>query len=190
MPVPLSEPRVLIPQEQIATMIDRLAMEIRRHYRTRPPLLVGVLKGAFIFLADLVRALSLPVEIDFVRLCSYGSGTASSGQIEVLMDVRTPITGKDVLIVEDIVDSGYTIAFLQKHLALRHPASMRVCTLLDKPSRRVVPVPIDYCGFSIPDVFVVGYGIDWNEQYRDLHDICYLEEKDNAAASVDPGRQG
>lgn len=188
--MPWSKPQVLIPQDQIVTAIDRLTAKMRRDYAGRPPLLLGVLKGSFVFLADLVRALALPVEIDFVRLSSYGSGTVSSGQITIVQDVQATITGKDVLIVEDIVDSGHTIQFLQAHLAPRHPASVRVCALLDKPSRRVVPATIDYCCFSIPDVFVVGYGIDWNERYRYLPDICVLEEENHAPSSIDQGCQG
>jgi len=127
------------------------------------------------FLADLVRVLDLPVEIAFVRLSSYGSGTVSSGQIEVVQDLREDISGREVLVIEDIIDSGHTAGFLLPYLVARTPMSVRVCTLLDKPQRRRVHIPIDYCGFTIPDVFVVGYGLDWNEQYRHLPDICVLE---------------
>ncbi|MGE3540271.1 MAG: hypoxanthine phosphoribosyltransferase [Candidatus Tectimicrobiota bacterium] len=167
--------QILIPQTAIAQTIVRLAAEIRRDYRATPPLILGTLKGAFIFVADLVRALALPVDVTFIRLSSYGSGTVSSGTIEVLQDVCDDLQGREVLIVEDIVDSGRTSAFLQTYLATRAPASVRLCTLLDKPQRRVVPVSIDYCGFTIPDVFVVGYGLDWHEQYRSLPDLCTLQ---------------
>ena len=173
--VALRTPKVFIPREQIHNAIGRLAEEIRRDYRATPPLLLSLLKGSFMFLADLVRVLDLPVEIAFVRLVSYGSGTVSSGQIEVVQELREDIHAKEVLVIEDIIDSGHTLGFLHAYLAPRVPASVRVCTLLDKPQRRHMPVTIDYCGFTIPDVFVVGYGLDWNEQYRYLPDICVLE---------------
>ena len=168
-------PQVFIARERIQATIGRLADEIRRDYQATPPLLLSTLKGSFIFLADLVRVLDLPVEIAFVRLSSYGSGTVSRGQIEVVQDLRENISGRHVLVIEDIVDTGRTVGFLHAYLAPHVPASVRVCTLLDKPRRRQVPVTIDYCGFTVPDVFVVGYGLDWNEQYRHLPDICILE---------------
>lgn len=168
-------PKVFITREHIHDAIRRLAEEIRRDYRTAPPLLLSTLKGSFMFLADLVRVLDLPVEIAFVRLSSYGSGTVSRGQVEVVQELREDIHHREVLVIEDIIDSGHTLSFLHAYLAPRAPASVRVCTLLDKPQRRQVPVTIDYRGFTIPDVFVVGYGLDWNEQYRHLPDICVLE---------------
>jgi len=168
-------PKVLITREQIHVAIRRLAQEIRCDYRATPPLLLGTLKGSFMFLADLVRVLDLPVEIAFVRLSSYGSGTVSSGQVEVVQELREDIHAREILVIEDIIDSGRTLGGLHAYLAPRAPASVRVCTLLDKPQRRQVPVTIDYCGFTIPDVFVVGYGLDWNERYRHLPDICVLE---------------
>jgi hypoxanthine phosphoribosyltransferase len=173
--MPLRTPKVFIARDRIHAAVGRLAEEIRRDYLAAPPLLLCTLKGSFMFLADLVRALDLPVEIAFVRLSSYGSGTVSRGQIEVVHDFREDIRGRDILIIEDIIDSGRTIGFLHAYLTPRAPASMRVCALLDKPQHRHVPVIIDYCGFTIPDVFVVGYGLDWNEQYRHLPDICILE---------------
>ena len=173
--MPLRTPKVLIARGQIDDTIRRLAAEIRRDYRDTTPLLLSTLKGSFMFLADLVRVLDFPVEIAFIRLSSYGSGTVRSGQIEVLQDLREDISGREVLVIEDIIDSGRTVGFLHTYLAPRVPASVRVCTLLDKPQRRQLPVTIDYCGFTIPDVFVVGYGLDWNEQYRHLPDICVLE---------------
>jgi len=173
--VSLPTPKVLIPREAIRDTIGRLAEEIRRDYRATPPLLLSPLKGAFIFLADLIRVLDLPVEIAFVRLSSYGAGTVSRGQIEVIQELYEDIHTRHVLVIEDIIDSGHTVKFLHAYLAPRRPASVRVCTLLDKPQRRQVPLTIDYCGFTIPDVFVVGYGLDWNEQYRHLPDICRLE---------------
>jgi len=182
--------RLLIPRAQIVAAVDRLAADIRRDYRLRPPLLVAVLKGAFVFLADLIRTLALPVEIDFIRLSSYGSGTVSSGKMAVVQDVQAQMAGQDVLLVEDIVDSGHTVQFLHAHLGQRQPASVRLCALLDKPSRRVIPVTIDYCGFRVPEVFIVGYGIDWNEHYRFLPDICCLEDETYAVPGLAQSRQG
>jgi hypoxanthine phosphoribosyltransferase len=167
-------PKIFITRDQIQDALRRLAEEIRRDYRAAAPLLLSPLKGSFIFLADLVRVLDLPVEIAFVRLSSYGGGTVSRGQVEVVQGLREDISGRDILIVEDIIDSGHTVGFLQTYLRERAPVSVHVCTLLDKPQRRQVPVTIDYCGFTIPDVFIVGYGLDWNEQYRHLPDICVL----------------
>jgi hypoxanthine phosphoribosyltransferase len=167
-------PQVFITRDQIQDALRRLAEEIRRDYRDTAPLLLSPLKGSFIFLADLVRVLDLPVEIAFVRLSSYGSETVSRGQVEVVQGLREDISGREILIVEDIIDSGHTVGFLHTYLRERAPVSVRVCTLLDKPQRRQVPVTIDYCGFTIPDVFIVGYGLDWNEQYRHLPDICVL----------------
>lgn len=167
-------PKIFITRDQIQDALRRLAEEIRRDYRNTAPLLLSPLKGSFIFLADLVRVLDLPVEIAFVRLSSYGGGTVSRGQVEVVQGLREDISGRDILIVEDIIDSGHTIGFLHTYLRARAPLSVRLCTLLDKPQRRQVPVTIDYCGFTIPDVFIVGYGLDWNEQYRHLPDICVL----------------
>jgi hypoxanthine phosphoribosyltransferase len=169
-----STPTVFIARERIHDAVQRLAATIRQDYPTTPPLVLGTLKGSFIFLADLVRALALPVEITFIRLASYGAGTVSSGHIHVLQDLREDIRGREILVVEDIVDSGHTVQFLHTHLAKQTPASVRVCALLDKPQRRQVPVTIDYCGFTIPDVFVVGYGLDYQEHYRHLPDLCLL----------------
>jgi hypoxanthine phosphoribosyltransferase len=168
-------PKVFIARDQIQDAVRRLAEEIRRDYWDMAPLLLSTLKGSFMFLADLVRVLDLPVEIAFVRLSSYGSGTVSSGRIEVVQELREDISGREILVIEDIIDSGRTAGFLHTYLVARAPGSVRVCTLLDKPQRRQVYVPIDYRGFTIPDVFVVGYGLDWNEQYRHLPDICVLE---------------
>jgi len=172
----LKKPKAIITREDIAKRIDELAAQIRRDYRGKNPLLIGVLKGSFVFLSDLVRAMNIPAEIDFVRLASYGAGTESSGKIKLVKDIETPIKDRHVLIVEDIVDRGLTVRFLLDYLSFRKPASLKLCTLFDKPSRRKVEVPIDYRGFTIPDAFVVGYGLDCNEQYRYLPDLCVLEE--------------
>ena len=172
----MKKPKAIITREDIAKRIDELAAQIRRDYRGKNPLLIGVLKGSFVFLSDLVRAMNIPAEIDFVRLASYGAGTESSGKIKLVKDIETPIKDRHVLIVEDIVDRGLTVRFLLDYLSFRKPASLKLCTLFDKPSRRKVEVPIDYRGFTISDAFVVGYGLDCNEQYRYLPDLCVLEE--------------
>jgi hypoxanthine phosphoribosyltransferase len=170
--------QVFIPREQIHTAVQRLAAAIQQDYATTPLMLIASLKGAFIFLADLIRVLDLPMQIAFLRLASYGSGTVSSGRVQIVQPLTEDIAAQHLIIVEDIVDSGYTITFLQQYLWQQQPASVRLCTLLDKPARRQVPVTIDYCGFTIPDVFVVGYGLDWNEQYRQLPDLCILASPD------------
>lgn len=173
---------VLISRQRIDETVRRLAGEIRRDYAAAPPVLVGVLHGAFVFLADLARALQLPVEIGFVGLSSYGGGTVSSGRMEVFHELRVDIAGRDVLLIEDIVDSGHSITYLCDYLRQRRPASLRLCCLLDKPERREVPVAIDYRGFTIPNLFIVGYGMDFNGQYRHLPDICVLKEIPTSAS--------
>ena len=176
---------VLISRQRIDEAVDRLAGEIRRDYAAGPPVLVGVLHGAFVFLADLARALQLPVEIGFVGLSSYGSGTVSSGRAEVFHELRVNVAGRHVVVVEDIVDSGHTVTFLCDYMRQRRPASLRICCLLDKPERREVPVQIDYRGFTIPNLFIVGYGMDFNGQFRHLPDIRVMED---ASTSLSPAR--
>lgn len=168
--------RVLIPKGQIEGRISDLAAEIRRDYRGKHPLFLGVLKGSFVFMADLVRVLNMPLEVEFVRLSSYGSGTETSGRVKMAGGLGVDIRGRDVLVVEDIVDTGITLSFLLDYLRNQGPASLKLCALLDKPSRRKVPLRIDYLGFTVENVFIVGYGIDWNEQYRYLADVCCVEE--------------
>jgi len=169
------QPKVLIPQDKIRQAVAKLAAEIRRDYQGKQPLFIGILKGSFVFMADLVRELGLPVEVDFVKLSSYGSGTKTSGKVKIVQGLKTPIKGRDVLVVEDIVDTGLTVSFLMDYLRKKKPASLRLCALADKPARHKVPVTIDYRGFSVPDKFIVGYGIDWNEKFRHLRDICYID---------------
>lgn len=171
-----SQPKTLITSDEITNAIARLAGEIRRDYNGKQPLLIGILKGSFVFMADLIRQLDLPLEVDFVTLSSYGAAREASGKVRVVQGLRTPIKGRDVLVIEDIVDTGTTISFLLDYLRKRKPASLRLCSLTDKPSRRRVPVSINYLGFTLPDKFIVGYGLDWNEKFRYLPDICFLEE--------------
>jgi len=171
----MMNPQPLFSRQQIDARIMELTNELRMEYINKKPLLLGILKGSVIFLCDIVRKLDIPLEIDFVRLSSYGAGTTSSGNIQLIQDTTIPIAGRNVLIIEDIVDTGLTISFLFNYLTSKNPASLKLCALLDKPSRRKVPVHIDYLGFTVPDMFIVGYGIDYNEQFRNLPDICFIE---------------
>ena len=157
--------------EEIARRVRELGAQIDRDYRGEEIVVIGVLKGAAIFLSDLVRQLRSPVRLDFVQLASYGSGHMSSGIVELLKDVSVAIEGKNVLIVEDIVDSGRSLAFLYQKLRDRNPRKLKVCVLLDKKERRVVPFEADYVGLDVPDVFLVGYGLDYAERYRNLPGI-------------------
>ena len=168
--------KILISRDEIAKAVDRLASEIERDYRDKQPLLIGVLKGSFVFLADLIRQLDLPLDLEFIRLSSYGAARESSGSVRVVQELGTPITGRDVLVIEDIVDTGITISFLLDYLSKEKPASLKLCVLTDKPSRRRVPVSIDYLGFTVPDRFVVGYGLDFDEKFRYLPEICVIED--------------
>lgn len=168
--------QVLYTREEIEAVINKLGDEITREYKGRNPVLIGVLKGSFIFMSDLVRRLDFPLEMEFIRLSSYMSGTESSGKIKLTHALQTSIKGRDVLVVEDIVDTGQSLAFLINYLRKRKPASIKLCCVMDKPSRRKVPVMVHYCGFTVPDKFLVGYGLDYAEQYRNLPDICSLEE--------------
>ena len=167
-------------REQIASIVKDLADRISNDYRERQLVLVCILKGAFMFLSDLARSLQMPVQIDFIRLSSYGKGMETSRVIEIAKDIETPIEGKDVLIVEDIVDSGRTLQFLKDRLALANPHSVKICALLDKKARREVEIDADYVGKEIENVFVVGYGIDFNETYRNLPEIYYLTKTNHA----------
>ena len=168
----------LISRQQIASIVRDLASRISGDYGQKELVLVCVLKGAFMFLSDLVRHLQMPVQIDFVRLASYGSGMKSSGRIEITKDIEVSVEGKDVIIVEDIIDSGRTIKFLKERLALSKPRTVKVCTLLDKKARREVEMEADYVGKEVDDVFIVGYGIDFNEAYRNLPQIYYVTTTD------------
>ncbi len=168
----------LLSREQIDAIVRKLAGQISRDYREKELTLVCILKGAFMFLSDLVRHLQIPAKIDFVRLASYGTGMTSSGRIEITKDVELPIEGRDVLIIEDIVDSGRTLLFLKDRLTLANPHSVKICALLDKKARREVEIEVDYLGTEVEDVFIVGYGIDFNENYRSLPEIYYVTPVD------------
>jgi len=174
---PAAQPAMtlLYPREEIAARVKALAREIERDYAGRNLLLVGILKGSFLFIADLARAIDLPTSIDFVRIASYGSETRSSGLVEIRKDLETSIRGCHVLIVEDIVDSGYTLEALCNLLLLREPASLRVCTLVDKRLQRATEVPVDYVGFTLEQGFIVGYGLDYDERFRGLPDIYLVQ---------------
>ena len=165
---------ILIDEEPLQARIAELGAEISRDYAGRDLLLVGVLKGAVFFLADLMRELSVPCEIDFMAISSYGAGTDSSGVVRILKDLDMNIAGRDVLVVEDIIDSGLTLSYLMRSLTARKPASLEVCTLLTKPERREVDVPVRYVGFEIPNKFVIGYGLDFDQRYRNLPYVAVL----------------
>ncbi|MDO9334556.1 MAG: hypoxanthine phosphoribosyltransferase [Dehalococcoidales bacterium] len=167
---------ILYTREQIEATVKRLAGEITRDYADKNPLLVGILKGSFMFMADLIRQLDFPLEIEFVRVSSYGKKKQSSGKITVVQGIRTHVKNRHVLVVEDIIDSGLSVNYVLESLRNKKSASLKACCLLDKPARRQVTVPIDYTGLTVPDKFLVGYGLDWAEQYRNLPDICYLED--------------
>lgn len=161
--------RTLIDAESIQERVHALGQEISDHYQANSPLIIiGILKGALYFLADLSRAISIPVEIELMTISSYGSTSKSSGVVRILTDLERDIENHHVLVVEDIIDTGLTMSVVVGNLEARSPASVKICTLLDKPSQRKIPVPISFCGFSIPDEFVVGYGLDLDQQYRNL----------------------
>ena len=169
--------RILVTREEIAAAVKKLGEQITRDYQGKTPLFIGILKGAVVFFADLIREIDLPLSMDFMVVSSYGASTKTSGVVQVVKDVGQDITGKDVLIVEDIVDSGMTLSYLKKYLSSRGAASIRIVTLLDKPERRRVDLTADYYCFTIPDEFVVGYGLDYAEKYRNLPDIGVLHPR-------------
>ena len=167
---------VLYPKDVIEKRVRELAGTISRDYEGKELIVIGILKGAFIFMADLIRCLSVPCRVDFVRLASYGEGTSSSGKVVMTKDIETSIKDRDILIVEDVVDTGLTLSFLVNWLKERSPRSIKVCAFLDKRKRRRTPFEADYVGFTIDDGFVVGYGLDFNEKARFLPDICVIKE--------------
>jgi len=174
--IPENTGRVLFSRDRIATEVRRLGREISQDYDNREIMLVGVLKGSFLFLADLIREINCPAVVDFVRLASYGSGTQTSGIIEFRKELEMSVRDRDVIIVEDIIDSGYTLECLYNKLQLQQPRSLKVCTLVDKQGRREVDINADYVGISMEDGFIVGYGLDYDERYRNLPEIYLVED--------------
>ena len=166
---------IILDKDQLAAGVARLGATLAADYAGQTPLLVGVLKGAVIFLSDLIRAMDIPLRYDFMAVSSYGAATKSSGQVQILKDLGQSIEGQAVILVEDIVDTGLTLSYLVENLRARRPKSLKVCTLLDKPSRRQVEIKPDYNGFEIPDKFVVGYGLDFADKYRNLPYIGVLK---------------
>ena len=167
--------RVLLTEEQLRQRVKELGAQISADYVGRDPVLISVLRGSFVFMADLARQIQPYCRVDFMAVSSYGSGTSSSGQVNIQKDLTEPIEGKDIIVVEDILDSGNTLSYLFQLLKARNPASLKRCTLLDKPSRRSKPITADYVGFTVPDEFVVGYGLDYGELYRNLPYIGVLK---------------
>ena len=174
---------ILLTGEQVQARVAELGAQLAADYEGREPVLVSVLKGSIIFLADLVRAMPIPLSIDLMEVSSYGTSTESSGQVRILKDLSTPIEGREVIVVEDIIDTGLTLNYLIRYLRGKNPASLRICTLLDKPARRLVEIPVDYIGFTIPDQFVVGYGLDYGEVYRNLRYVGVLKPEVYGAAA-------
>ena len=166
----------LISQEEIENKVIELAKKIEKDYEKQEVLIVGVLKGAFVFVSDLVRNINLDLSLDFIAVSSYGMSTESSGVVKINKDIEMDLTGKNVIIVEDIIDTGLTLKYIKEYLSGKNAKSVRICTLLDKPSRRKCNVDVDYVGFEIEDLFIVGYGIDCKEKYRNLPYIAYIQE--------------
>lgn len=168
------EKDILIPRDTIQKRVKEIANQISSDYKGREPILIGILNGVVFFFADLVREISVPTKIDFIRAASYGSKTTSNGKIRLTKNVEIPIQGESVIVVEDIVDTGLTLTHIVKDLEAKGVESLRICALIDKVERRDLTVHIDYCGFRIEEGFIVGYGLDYNEKYRHLPDICIL----------------
>ena len=174
---------ILLSGEEVRARVAELGAQMAADYDGREPVLVSVLKGSIIFLADLVRAMPIPLSIDLMEVSSYGTSTESSGQVRILKDLSTSIEGREVIVVEDIIDTGLTLNYLLRYLHDKGPASIRICCLLDKPARRLAPIEIDYRGFTIPDRFVIGYGLDYGERYRNLPYIGVLRPSVYGAAT-------
>lgn len=168
--------RILYTEEELRRRVKELGAQITADYAGRRPILASVLRGSYIFMADLTRAIDLDVTVDFMAVSSYGVGTVSSGQVEIKKDLSDTIEGRDLIIVEDILDSGNTLYYLMDVLRARRPASIRICALMDKPERRTKPISADYVGFTIPDAFIVGYGLDYAERYRNLPYVGVLKQ--------------
>ncbi|MDO5123660.1 MAG: hypoxanthine phosphoribosyltransferase [Eubacteriales bacterium] len=166
---------ILVDEQKIKSLVKELAQKISEDYKDKNLLLVGLLKGSVVFMSDLMKEISVDCKIDFICASSYGTGTVSTGRVNIVKDLSQPIDGVDVLIIEDIIDSGNTLTFMKKYLSAKGAASVKICTLLSKPSRREVDIPIDYLGIEIPDEFVIGYGLDYAEKYRNLPYVGVLK---------------
>ncbi len=166
---------VLFSEQEIAAKVQEIGAQITRDFEGKNPLVLSVLRGSFIFMADLVRAIKIPCEVDFMSVSSYGSGAVSSGEVKIDKDLDNSIENRHLIVVEDILDSGRTLSYLMNNLKSRNVASISLCTFLDKPERRVVPVEVNYCGFTVPDEFIVGYGLDYDQRYRNLPFIGVLK---------------
>ena len=167
--------RILVSKQEISDMVIRLGKLISEDYKGKQLIIIGVLKGSFVFMADLIRAITIPVDMDFIAVSSYGDSTKTSGVVRLIKDADVTLTGKHVLIVEDIIDTGLTLKYLKELLATRSPLSIKVCTAFDKPSRRKVDIKVEYSGIEIPDEYVVGYGLDYKSLMRNLPDLCILK---------------
>lgn len=167
---------VLIPEEDVDKKIREIAAKISKDYAGKTVTLICILKGSVFFTCELAKRITVPVKLDFMSVSSYGSGTESSGRVKIVKDLDDSVEGKDIIVIEDIIDSGRTLSHLMTLLSTRKPNSIKLCTLLDKPDRRVVPVDVDYTGFNIPDKFVVGYGLDYDQNYRNLPYIGVIEQ--------------
>jgi hypoxanthine phosphoribosyltransferase len=174
---------VLLSGEALRARVEELGRQLSADYAGRDPVLVSVLKGSIVFLADLIRSMEIPLSVDLMEVSSYGAGTETSGQVRILKDLSRSIEGREVIVVEDIIDTGLTLNYLLRYLGERNPASMRVCCLLDKPARRLAEIEIDYRGFTIPDRFVIGYGLDYDERYRNLPYVGVLRPSVYSAAA-------
>jgi hypoxanthine phosphoribosyltransferase len=170
----MCDKKLVFPRDVIQKRVKGLGKEISRDYAGREVILIGVLNGAFVFMADLIRFLDIPVQVDFVRLASYGSKTESTGEVMFTKDIELPLAAKNVLVVEDIIDTGHTLSYLKDIIALHNPRSIKICALISKTGRRKTPIVIDYVGFELERGFLVGYGLDYNENYRHLPDICSI----------------
>lgn len=179
---------VCFTEQQIAEKVAALGARITADYRGKNPLMIGILKGSYVFLADLVRKIDTPCQIDFMKVSSYGNGTQTTGEIQIIQDIKQPVAGRDLLLVEDIIDSGITLHHLTRVLTARGARSVRLCVLLSKPSRRQTEVPVDYLGFEIKDAFIVGYGLDYAEKYRNLPYIGILKPSVYGGSSTTQGR--
>lgn len=173
--IPMEEMKVLIDEEKLQKRIGEIAKQIEDEYKGKEIILICILKGSIFFTVDLARKINGDVKLEFIRVSSYDDGTESSGEIKMKLDLKDSIQGKDVIVIEDIIDTGRTLSYLIEYLKMKKPNSVKLCALLDKPDRRVIDVKVDYTGFEIPDKFVIGYGLDWDEKYRNIPYIGYIE---------------